>query len=523
MRNRPLKIPANLSASGQDPTFDRTGTSHRLATVTGMKRWGMLAVAAAAITFGSTLAMPDVAVAAEGGVFCGSYEANQKVTRSEVLARSRTWLAARVPYSQSDCFGNRYGAYRTDCSGFVSMAWGLRISYTTHILEQVAHRIDREDLRPGDALNDRENHVALFIGWADAAKTRPIVREQAGPDGSRPVQRVWSAATASRYVPLRYNNILEAGSGDTGSDTPVTDKLVVSAGPQISNTGQQQLEIFARGVDGTVITNFHKTSRWAGWQQLGPEVFAGDPVALMNPQTKIVEVYARGTDGKIYHRVDGRWLALGDTAVAGEPTLFWNDGTKAVEVLARGADGTLLRFTDKWAPVGDRRIEGDPAVADKDVYARSADGKLIKWDGTSWADQGDKKIVSDPSVAVDQVFVRTESGSVEQYAAGVWTTLGGKGTGKPSAVFNSTTGSIDVVQLGEGGYVEHSRAADKGWTAWAKLGTTKVAEVPTAMYHAQTKTVEVFARTDDGKQIRRFYKEKAGWSQWAVLGDKTVS
>ncbi len=79
------------------------------------------------------------------------------------------------------------------------------------------------------------------------------------------------------------------------------------------------------------------------------------------------------------------------------------------------------------------------------------------------------------------------------------------------------------MQLGEGGIVEHSRATDGGWTPWAKLGTTKVAEAPTAMYHAQTKTVEVFARTEDGKLIRRFYKEKAGWSQWAKLSDKTVS
>ncbi|MFD9704045.1 hypothetical protein [Lentzea sp. NPDC059081] len=488
-----------------------------------MKTWGMMAVAAAAITFGSTLAMPDVAeAAAEGGVVCGTYEANSKITRSEILARSRTWISARVPYSQSDCFGNKYGAYRTDCSGFVSMAWGLRISYTTHILEQVAHRIDWEDLRPGDALNDRENHVALFIGWADAAKTRPIVREQAGPDGSRPIQRVWSTSTARRYVPLRYNNLVESGGASTGSESPVTDKTIVNAGPQISNTGQQQLEVFARAADGTIVTNFHKTSRWNGWQQLGQETFAGDPVALMNPETKIVEVFARGTDGKIYRRVDGKWLALGDTVVAGDPVLAWNDKAKAVEVLARGEDGSLLRFTDKWAPLGDRKIQGNPAVADKDVYARSADDKLVKWDGTTWADQGDTKVLSDPSIAVDQVFVRTASGSVEQYAAGVWKSLGGKGTGAPSAVYNSTTGSIDVVQLGENGIVEHSRATDNGWTAWTKLGTTKVAEAPNAMYHAQTKTVEVFARTEDGKLLRRFYKEKAGWSQWALLSDRGI-
>ncbi|MGZ3143336.1 hypothetical protein ACVDFE_15345 [Lentzea chajnantorensis] len=490
-----------------------------------MRSLGMLAVAAAAITFGSSLAMPDVAVAAaEGGAHCGTYAANSKITRSEVLARSRTWISARVPYSQSDCFGNKYGAYRTDCSGYVSMAWGLRISYTTHILEQVAHRIDWEDLRPGDALNDRLNHVALFIGWADAAKTRPIVREQAGPDGSRPVQRVWSAATASRYVPLRYNGLVESGgAGAVTGDTPVTDAPAVSSGPQISNTAAQSLEVYARAADGTIITNFHKTSRWAGWQQLGPELFAGDPVALLNPATKIVELYARGTDGRVYHRADGKWLALGDTAVAGTPVLRWNDKDKAVEVLARGVDGALLRFAaGRWDALGDRKVAGDPAVLDKDVYARSDDGKLVKFDGEKWQDQGDVQIVSDPSVAVDQVFVRSAAGSVEQYAAGVWKTLGGKGVGAPSAVYNTTTGSIDVLQLGAEGQVEHSRATDSGWTAWTKLGTTKVSGAPTAMYHAQTKTIEVFARTDDGKPIRRFYKEKAGWSQWALLGDRTV-
>ena len=29
--------------------------------------------------------------------------------------------------------------------------------------------------------------------------------------------------------------------------------------------------------------------------------------------------------------------------------------------------------------------------------------------------------------------------------------------------------------------------------------------------------------TDDGKLLRRFYKEKAGWSQWALLSDRAIS
>jgi hypothetical protein len=40
------------------------------------------------------------------------------ITRAQILARAQTWVDAKVPYSQS---AYRDG-YRTDCSGYVSMA-----------------------------------------------------------------------------------------------------------------------------------------------------------------------------------------------------------------------------------------------------------------------------------------------------------------------------------------------------------------------------------------------------------------
>ncbi|TWP46273.1 hypothetical protein FKR81_36675 [Lentzea tibetensis] len=501
-----------------------------------MKNWGMLAVAATAITFGSTLAMPDVAEAAEGqlGVACGSYAANRQITRGEILARSRTWLTARVPYSQTDCFGNKHGAYRTDCSGFVSMAWGLRVSYTTHILEQVAHRIDWADLRPGDALNDRLNHVALFIGWADTAKTRPIVREQAGPNGSKPVQRVWSAATARTYTPLRYNNLVE-GTAIPDSAPVTVDAAVVPAalaGPQVSNTVNGSLDVYARAEDGTLVRNFHKTSRWNGWQALGTERFAGDPTALVNPETKVVDLYVRGTDGKIYLRSgDNAWAALGDTTLAGDPVVAWNATSKANEVFARSYEGKLMRFSGTaWTEVGARGVVGNPSVVwntetkTLEVYARSADDKLLRAVDKDWEQVGDGSITSDPSAVMAgknvEIYARDADGAVAQIVAGAYKKIGGKIKGAPSAVWNSGANAVDLVAWGESGLVEYQRV---GAEAWTKLGTQLTSKAPTAIYHAQTKTLEVFARDNGGQQTRRFLKEKTGWSPWSQLGDQPLA
>ena len=51
------------------------------------------------------------------------------ITRPEVLRRGRSWITERVMYSQTEYHRNRYGRYRRDCSGYVSMCWRLGRSY----------------------------------------------------------------------------------------------------------------------------------------------------------------------------------------------------------------------------------------------------------------------------------------------------------------------------------------------------------------------------------------------------------
>lgn len=115
------------------------------------------------------------------------------ITRGEILAsvtgarrtaieRGFAWWDAQVPYSQA----RTYHGYRTDCSGFVSMAWQLGTSYTTAEFASGAapsHAIGSyASLVPGDALVRRRNgsgHITLFLGWNDAGHRSACVLEEA--------------------------------------------------------------------------------------------------------------------------------------------------------------------------------------------------------------------------------------------------------------------------------------------------------------------------------------------------------
>jgi hypothetical protein len=98
------------------------------------------------------------------------------ITRATVLARAQSWVDIPVPYSQSKWFRG----YRTDCSGFTSMSWQARTSFSTRSLWTVDTRIKSRDLKPGDALIKYDYHARIFYGWADAAHTRYVTYEQTG-------------------------------------------------------------------------------------------------------------------------------------------------------------------------------------------------------------------------------------------------------------------------------------------------------------------------------------------------------
>jgi hypothetical protein len=106
------------------------------------------------------------------------------ISRDEIIARARTWVAAPRPYSQVD--NDPVSGYRLDCSGYVSMAWRLdRPGMTTVELPDYCELIDKDELRQGDAVmnggpgtDGDAGHVMLFDAWADVGRTSFWTYEQ---------------------------------------------------------------------------------------------------------------------------------------------------------------------------------------------------------------------------------------------------------------------------------------------------------------------------------------------------------
>jgi hypothetical protein len=103
--------------------------------------------------------------------------AGTPAARRPIIDRALNWVSNGVLYSQSP--QPRWGGYRTDCSGLVSMAWGLPApGNTTHSFaggpwdNGRSQRISWEQLEPGDALNNPTHHIMLFAGWLDERHTR---------------------------------------------------------------------------------------------------------------------------------------------------------------------------------------------------------------------------------------------------------------------------------------------------------------------------------------------------------------
>jgi hypothetical protein len=111
------------------------------------------------------------------------------IPRTTVLARAHTCVKKPVKYSQS----KYHLGYRTDCSGYVSMCWDTKRSWSTATFYRVTHRITRGELRPGDAMLKPGYHVRLFHHWLNRrTRATPLtspVTQSRGPSQAQPVDR----------------------------------------------------------------------------------------------------------------------------------------------------------------------------------------------------------------------------------------------------------------------------------------------------------------------------------------------
>ena len=175
------------------------------------------------------------------------------IKRDEMLARANVWLAYPIAYSQgryhtetqSSRFKNEPNSYRSDCSGFVAMAWKLEMcAVTTYdLLNQTPrgksakrvgyHRIKCGALKKGDALvtdtrSGLTGHVVLFDKWVnEAAREKEFwALDQTFSEYRGTVRRRWSMARISDlFKTTKDTNLnVKCGRRSTGKACTGTGK-----------------------------------------------------------------------------------------------------------------------------------------------------------------------------------------------------------------------------------------------------------------------------------------------------------
>lgn len=143
------------------------------------------------------------------------------IRRSMIIERAESWLRPFVAYSQTRFHQNEYGAYRTDCSGYVSMAWNLpgippdrHGGLDTIGLAQVSMQINKDELSAGDIVlrtagTNATRHVTVFHEWATGDRTSYWAFEQAS--GINTVHRKIAYPydhSGRHYLPFRNRSVI---------------------------------------------------------------------------------------------------------------------------------------------------------------------------------------------------------------------------------------------------------------------------------------------------------------------------
>ncbi|SFE88551.1 hypothetical protein SAMN05216251_10656 [Actinacidiphila alni] len=233
-----------------------------------------------------------------------------RLTRDQIIQRARTWTSAKVPYSMTAYWKD---GYRQDCSGFVSMAWGLGTSAWTGNLADYGVRITKSELAPGDILlfhnaadPEHGSHTIIFGGWVDDAHTAYTGYEQTVP--ATRVQTTpyayWS--NSGKYIPYRYKYLAggsSSGSGSSGSSGSSAFPGASAFGPGANNANVTRLGTMLVGRGAGAYYKVGPGPKWSDSDRKATSAFqraqgwsGGDADGLPGPTTWSYLVLDKGRD-----------------------------------------------------------------------------------------------------------------------------------------------------------------------------------------------------------------------------------
>ncbi|GIF47175.1 hypothetical protein DFJ67_7200 [Asanoa ferruginea] len=469
---------------------------------------------------------------------CGANGSSKWTSRADVVARARSWIG-KTPYSQNGCHSNAYGSYRRDCSGMVSMAWGLGgdgADWWTGNLGSASYTIAAADLRAGDALLYHDgtsdgSHVAIFVRWADTAHSKVVVIQETG-SADNTIEGVPTNFNWRNYTPKRYKYIV--------------DRAPVAGSANNSKDGN--LQEFVVGADRTLRHWAYDfaNSRWALNENLGGSVSGA--VATVTSSDGNLQAFARGTDGTLRYWVfdfnGGGWISnqsLGGSII-GSPTAT-NSSDGNLQVFAWGSDNTLRHWSydfrlGRWLSnenlggnLGSNPVATNSSDGNLQVFARDGDATLRHWAfnfrGGGWQlnENLGGSLSSSPTVTTSsdgnlQVFARGSDQTLRHWAynfgLGRWSgneSLGGLITATPAAT-SSNDGNLQVFARGNDGTLKRW-AFDFPRGSWTvtneAMGGNVIGDV-IATTTSSDGNLQVFAEGAD--QTLRYWAFNFGSGQW---------
>jgi hypothetical protein len=433
------------------------------------------------------------------------------ITRAEAIERARFWLGKGINYSQNATYPDPAGkTYRTDCSGYVSMALHMDTSGTwldggpnTGQLPESRYTraISWDELLPGDILdNPGHGHTVLFAGWVSDTEFAYY------SFGSTPVKFIArksknDASLDSHpmrdYDPLRYVNIIDAEPEVKERAAPVTGK-----------NADGRMQVFAIGGNGALYSKWQTTPNgaWSDWKNLGGTHLQA--IAVATNANGRMQVFAIGGNGQLYTMAQnqpngdwGTWQSLGGQGL-----------TRNISVTAN-ADGRLQVFL----------IGGDGALYSR--WQLTANGVWSDWKNHGGTDL--------QSITVDrnadgrlQVFAIGGNGalySTWQLTAngnwGDWKSHGGTGL-ESIATGRNADGRLQVFAMGGNGalYSTWQLTANGNWADWNSMDGQDLTPRITTGSNADGR-LQVFAVGGNGALYSRWQLTANGnWGDWNSFG-----
>lgn len=267
-----------------------------------------------------------------------------RISRAEVIARAATWMDKGIGYSwvgsHPDLKDKRY---RTDCSGFASMALHLPRSMDTVDLAKpsVTTRISTSELKPGDLViapyPGTAGHAIIFERWADAARTRYVGYEF----GSTPVLhheiKYPHGDDTRAFYNYRYRNIID--------DSPAP-AAAWTASVSVQPNADGRLEAFRVG-EGNVPQHRWQSvpgGPFGDWAEFGGEMTG---LVVGRNADGTLEAFGIGTDRAVHQRRQltpsgpfGEWRRMGGSVVG---LAIASNADGRLELVATGSDGTSSR------------------------------------------------------------------------------------------------------------------------------------------------------------------------------------